>query len=201
VLRNCLLFIYTTVTSLKKTRLKGKYIFKSTRLGFRNWRREDLEEFTEMNKDMEVMEHFPKPLGRTESEKLMKRMQVHYEKNGYTYFATERVDAGEFIGFIGLAYQEYKTEFTPAIDIGWRLKKSYWGKGYATEGAMRCLRYAFDELDINNIISVCTINNEKSENVMKKIGMKKIGEFNHPEMINHPEYEKHFCYKIEKNGD
>lgn len=179
--------------------MKGKYIFKSTRLGFRNWRREDLEEFTEMNKDIEVMEHFPKPLSRTESKKLMKRMQVHYEKNGYTYFATELLATGELIGFIGLAYQEYKTEYTPATDIGWRLKKDAWGKGYATEGARRCLTFGFNELGIEKIISICTIRNKKSENVMKKIGMIKKGDFNHPEMINDPEYEKHFCYEITKN--
>ena len=100
---------------------------------------------------------------------------------------------------IGLAFQEYKSKFTPAIDIGWRLKKNAWGKEYATEGAKRCLEYAFNELNINKIISVCTVNNKKSENVMKKIGMTLKGEFNHPNLINNPEYEKHLCYEINKN--
>jgi len=54
---------------------------------------------------------------------------------------------------IGLAFQEYKTKFTPAIDIGWRLKRSAWGKGYATEGAKRCLEYAFNELKISRRIN------------------------------------------------
>ncbi|WP_375582793.1 GNAT family N-acetyltransferase [Cyclobacterium xiamenense] len=177
--------------------MKDKYIFKSTRLGFRNWRSEDLEEFAEMNNDVEIMEHFPKPLSRTESEKLMKRMQVHYDKNGYTYFATERLDTGELIGFIGLAYQEYKAEFTPAIDIGWRLKKDAWGTGYATEGARRCLTFGFNELGIKKIVSTCTIGNKKSENVMKKIGMIKKGEFNHPELTEFPDFEKCIWYEIE----
>ena len=70
---------------------------------------------------------------------------------------------------------------------------------YATEGAKRCLEFAFNELALNKIISVCTIQNRKSENVMRKIGMKKIGEFNHPNMIHHPDYEKHLCYEISKN--
>jgi len=99
---------------------------------------------------------------------------------------------------IGIAAQKYKTQYTPAIDIGWRLKRSAWGKGYATEGARRCLEYAFHELDIKKIISVCTIQNNKSENVMQKIGMTKKGSFNHPELIGYPEYEKHFCYEIIK---
>ena len=178
---------------------KSEYIFKSERLGFRNWRNEDLEEFAKLNSDEEVMEHFPKILSKKEVEKFIEKLRNHFAKNGYTYYATEILETKEFIGMIGLAFQEYKTNFTPAIDIGWRLKRNAWGKGYATEGAKRCLKYAFNELGIKKIISVCTIKNIKSENVMKKIGMTKKGEFNHPELINHPEYEKHFCYEIIKN--
>ena len=97
---------------------------------------------------------------------------------------------------IGLAYQKYETDFTPAIDIGWRLKRDAWGKGYATEGAKKCLEYGFDKLDIERIISVCTVANTKSMNVMNKIGMTKMGEFKHPELLSHPTYEKHFWYEI-----
>ena len=178
---------------------KTKYIFKSERLGFRNWTKDDLEEFAKLNSDAAVMEHFPKTLSKKEVENFIVRLKQHFADNGFTYYATEVLETKEFIGMIGLAFQEYKTNFTPAIDIGWRLKRSSWGKGYATEGAKRCLEYAFDELDINKVISICTIKNKKSENVMKKIGMTKKGEFNHPEMINQPEYENHFCYEIIKN--
>jgi len=175
---------------------KDEYIFKSERLGFRNWRNEDLEEFEQLNSDEAVMEHFPKTLTKNEVEDLIKELKNHFSENGFTYYATEILETKEFIGMIGLAFQEYKTKFTPAIDIGWRLKRSAWGKGYATEGAKRCLEYAFNELKISRIISVCTVNNNKSENVMNKIGMTKKGAFNHPELISHPEYEKHFCYEI-----
>ena len=178
--------------------IKDEYIFKSDRLGFREWSKNDLEEFLKLNSDEEVMEHFPKILSKEEVEEFIEKLKNHFEKNGYTYYAIEILDEKEFIGMIGIAFQEYQTKFTPAIDIGWRLKKSAWGKGYATEGAKRCLKYAFDELGIDKIISVCTIKNQKSENVMKKIGMKKIGEFNHPELAEYPEYEKHFCYEIIK---
>ena len=180
---------------------KSIYIFKSERLGFRNWRKEDLKEFVKLNSDEVVMEHFPKILSKKEVEEFIERLRNHFAKNGYTYYATEILETKEFIGMIGLAFQEYKTKFTPAIDIGWRLKRNAWGKGYATEGAKRCLEYAFNELGMEKIVSVCTIKNLKSENVMKKIGMTKKGEFNHPEMINHPEYEEHFCYEIIKNTD
>jgi len=157
--------------------IKGKYIFKSERLGFRNWQNSDLVEFASLNADEEVMEHFPKTLTTNEVEDLINKLKEQFSENGFTYYATEILDSQEFIGMIGLAFQNYETEFTPAIDIGWRLKKGAWGKGYAT-------------------ISICTINNTKSENVMKKIGMTKIGQFNHPQVPKNSKYEQHFCYEI-----
>jgi len=178
--------------------LKKEYIFKSKRLGFRNWTEKDLTEFAKINADLDVMEHFPKLLTKNETSEFIDRLQNHYKKNGYNYFATEILKTGELIGFIGLAYQNYKTDFTPATDIGWRLKKNAWGNGYATEGAKKCLEYGFNELNLDRIISVYTNKNKKSENVMKKIGMEKIGEFNHPKLKEYPEYEKCVCYEIKK---
>ena len=180
--------------------MKKEYIFKSERLGFRNWTKDDLTEFAKINSDPEVMEYFPKTLTKQESSDFIDRLQKHYKKRGYNYFATEILETSELIGFIGLAYQVYQTEFTPATDIGWCLKKSAWGKGYATEGAKRCLEFAFNELGIHKIVSTCTIRNIRSENVMKKIGLVKKGEFNHPNLSDYPEYEKCIWYEIENKS-
>lgn len=158
--------------------MEKEYIFKSERLGFRNWTENDLAEFAKINADLEVMEHFPKPLTEKETAEFIDRLKNHYVKHGYNYFATEILESGELIGFIGLALQEYKTDFTPAVDIGWRLKKSAWGKGFATEGAKKCLEFAFNELNLDKIISTCTEKNTKSESVMKKIGMVNLDELN-----------------------
>lgn len=176
--------------------MKTNYLFKSERLGFRNWSDNDLEEFAKINADLKVMEHFPKPLTKNETADFITRLKVHFDKNGYNYFATEILNTGELIGFIGLAYQDYNTKFTPATDIGWRLKPSAWGQGYATEGAKKCLEFAFKNLQLEKVISVFTEKNTKSENIMKKIGMKKIGAFNHPKLKDYPEYERCICYQI-----
>jgi len=159
---------------------------------------EDLTQFAKLNADLEVMRYFPKQLTEKETEEFIERLQKHYEKNGYNYFATEILKTGEFIGFVGLAYQDYETDFNPAVDIGWRLKKSSWGNGYATEGSKRCLEYAFKELKLERVISTCTEKNSNSENVMKKIGMIKKGMFNHPKLKAFPEYEKCIWYEIKK---
>lgn len=177
----------------------NNYLFKSQRLGFRLWRSEDLDEFAKLNADEEVMEHFPNPLSRKEVKDFIVKLNAHFKENGFTYFAVEILETKEFIGMIGLALQKYESEFTPAIDIGWRLKKAAWGMGYATEGAKRCLEYAFHDLGIDAIIAICTISNLNSEKVMQKIGMQKIGSFLHPNMVDHPEYAKHHCYRITAN--
>ena len=179
--------------------MKDNYIFKSKRLGFRNWTKEDLTEFAKINADSEVMKYFPNMLTLQETSEFIVRLQKHYKNNGYNYFATEIMDTRELIGFIGLAYQEYETEFNPATDIGWRLKKSAWGKGYASEGAKRCLEFAFGELGLEKIVSTCTIRNKKSENVMKKLGMIKKGEFKHPKLDKYHDYQKCVWYEIENN--
>lgn len=180
--------------------IKNKYIFTSERLGFRNWKTADSNEFAKINADKNVMKHFPSTLSEKETKSFIKRLKKHFEVREYNYFATEVLKTGELIGFIGLAYQTYETDFCPATDIGWRLKFSSWGNGYATEGAKRCLKYAFNELNLDMVISTCTIQNSSSENVMKKIGMTKRELFNHPKLIAHPNYEKCIWYEIKKEN-
>jgi RimJ/RimL family protein N-acetyltransferase len=165
-------------------------------LGFRNWSKTDLVSFAEINKDTAVMEYFPYCLTKNETVLFIERLKTHYSNRGYNYFATEILATGEFIGFIGLADQDYNSVCTPATDIGWRLKKSSWGKGFATEGAKKCLEYAFKELKLEKIIATCAISNTQSENVMKKIGMSKMGTFNHPKLKQFPTYEQCLWYEI-----
>lgn len=175
------------------------YIFTSARLGFRPWTPEDVDEFAKLNADEEVMRYFPKTLSRQEVVELIEQLTLHYKEHKFTYFATEILATKEFIGMIGLAAQTYETVFTPAIDMGWRLKKKAWGKGYATEGAKRCLEYAFNTLNLDKIIAVCTAQNTPSEKVMQKIGMLKKGSFDHPKLMDLPEYKKHLCYEIRRS--
>ena len=87
----------------------------------------DLEELVQLNSDEMIMKHFPKTLTEKEVGELIKSLKKHFALNGFTYYITEIKETGTFVGMIGLALQEYKTAYTPVIDIGWRLKKSAWG--------------------------------------------------------------------------
>lgn len=178
--------------------MNNNYLFTSKRLGFRKWSMKDLDQFTALNADKEVMKHFPKSLTKEETKAYIIRLQKHYEDFGHNYYATEIKDTGEFIGFIGLAYQDFDSNFTPNVDIGWRLKKLAWGKGYATEGAKKCLEIAFKELQINKIISTCILQNKSSEKVMQKIGMHKVNTFKHPKLNEYPEIQTCVLYEITK---
>ena len=158
-----------------------------------------MDQFAELNANEEVMEHFPAPLTRQETADFIERLQDHYEKYGHNYFAVEILESGDFIGFIGVVHQTYETEFTPAVDIGWRLKPSSWGKEFATEGAKRCVKFAFEDLKLDRIIATCTIDNKGSEQVMKKIGMTFGGEFKHPRLKERPEYEDCIWYELKSD--
>lgn len=162
------------------------YCITTQRLGLRNWIESDLTPYAALCSDPAVMEYFPKLATLEETEAQITRFKNHFEKHGYTYFAAEILESQEFIGFIGMAWQAWTGEYTPNADIGWRLKKSAWGKGYATEGAKACLENSKKLFDLDQIISVASIGNKGSINVMKKIGMEDKGLFEHPNLMEYP---------------
>ena len=160
--------------------LKKMYLFTSDRLGFRDWIPEDLPQMASINADPEVMKYFPAVQDLQQTNEFISRMQKQFAERGYCYFAVDKLADGSFIGFIGLSWQTYKSDFTPCVDIGWRLKKEEWNMGYATEGAKRCLEHAFDDLGLKRIYAVAPKVNLKSEHIMQAIGMEKVSEFQHP---------------------
>jgi RimJ/RimL family protein N-acetyltransferase len=172
------------------------YLFKSARLGFRNWQEGDIDKLAAINADKEVMKFFPSLRTWQETGSFIERMQKQFEEKGYCYFAIDTLDEETFIGFIGLSEQNYVADFTPCIDIGWRLAKTAWNKGYATEGAKKCLEFAFQTLHLEQVYAIAPVVNAKSEHVMKKIGMRKVKTFDHPHMLNNDLLRKCVLYVI-----
>lgn len=176
----------------------NRYIFESPRLGFRMWKESDREIFARMNANNEVMRYFPKTLDSRETDDFLYRVQEHFKEKGYGLWAVELKDTKEFIGFIGLLNATFEADFTPCVEIGWRLDNKYWNKGYATEGAKACLEYGFNKLNLSSIYSFTAEINKPSENVMKKIGLKKVGGFKHPKVEASSPLKPHVLYKISK---
>ena len=176
-----------------KRRNSMNYI-ETDRLILRDWDKRDILPLIEMNKDEEVMRYFPSTIFDEESIALYNRINKEFEEFGYAPYAVEIKDTRQFIGFIGFHHATFQSTFTPCIEILWRLKKEYWNKGYATEGASACLKYGINNLHLDKIYSFTAKINIPSERVMKKIGMQKIGEFQHPNVDPISRLCKHVLY-------
>ena len=177
---------------------------RTKRLILRPWQESDLEPFAKLNADSRVREYFPGILSREESDASVKLMSNHIEKSGWGFFAASLIETGEFIGLIGLEDVYFSApfnQFTPAVEIGWRLAFSHWGKGYATEGALASLQYAFDHLHLDEVVSFTTIKNMRSRHVMEKIGMHydPKDDFEHPKLSEGHPLRKHVLYKIKRS--
>ncbi|MBB6501335.1 GNAT family N-acetyltransferase [Pedobacter cryoconitis] len=174
------------------------YIFKSERLGFREWTDQDLEGLTGINTDPEVMHYFPSVQSKEQTLAFMTRMQLQFSAKGFCYFAVDKLSDQEFIGFVGLSEQTFEASFNPCIDVGWRLKKTAWNKGFATEGAERCLDYGFHQLGLKKINAMAPKVNLPSLNVMRKLGMREVLSFDHPLLLNDTRLRE--CVLYEKLG-
>jgi ribosomal-protein-alanine N-acetyltransferase len=172
------------------------------RLLLREWREADLEPFARLNTDPEVMEYLPGPLKRSESQEFVDRIQEHFDRHGYGLYALERREDNAFIGFTGLNWAAFEEHFTPALEVGWRLAREFWGQGYATEAARACLTHAFRETDIPEVVSFTVPANTRSAAVMKRLGMtrKPTDDFIHPRLgPDHP-LGAHILYRIDRQG-
>ena len=174
--------------------LQGMYLLQTARLGLRRWLPADLDPFARMNQDPVVMEYFPRVLSGVESAAMVKRAERHFDDFGFGLYATDRLDTGEFIGFAGLSRPSFEAWFTPCVEIGWRLRRETWGQGFATEASLEILRFGLEEAGLEKIFSWTAVVNVRSERVMQKIGMEKVGEFEHPLLSEGSWLRQHVLY-------
>jgi len=113
------------------------------------------------------MEFFPKTLTRSESDDLARKIQIEIDEKGFGLWAVQISNICPFIGFVGL----HSVDFMPGIEIGWRLSYEHWGKGYAFEAATEVVRFAFEDLQLPELISFTYKGNYRSRGLMEKLGM------------------------------
>ena len=168
---------------------------RTERLLLRGWLESDLEPFAAINADPEVMRWFPATMSRSESDALAARASASLGERGWGLWAVDR--DGEFLGFTGLAVPRFEAPFTPAVEIGWRLARSAWGNGYATEAATAVLAFAFRELAIGEVVSFTAVGNVRSRGVMRRIGMVRdaAGDFDHPAVPESSPLRRHVLYR------
>jgi len=176
-------------------------ITQTERLCLRQWCESDRAPFADMNKDPEVMTFLGPPLSRQASDTAIDRQLELMEAGEPAFWAVERLSDKVFMGCIGVKRVTFKAAFTPCYEIGWRLDRSYWGQGYATEGANAALDIAFKRWDMLEIYSFTVVDNLPSQSVMQKIGMARIaeGDFDHPNLAKGDPLLRHVLYKIDQS--
>jgi RimJ/RimL family protein N-acetyltransferase len=161
----------------------------------RRWTESDIAPFSAMNADPMVMQFFPSVMTSEQSAAYVKRIESHFDARGFGFWVVE-ID-GEFAGFTGINVPTFETPMGPHVEIGWRLAKWAWGKGYATEAANAAARYGFESHDIPEIFSFTTRTNLPSEAVMRRLGMQRRldFDFDHP---NTPGWsgQRHIVYQL-----
>lgn len=131
---------------------------------------DDAEDYARICADPEVMRYLGegKPLSKLEAWRSMAFMVGHWQLLGYGIFAVEEKASGKLVGRIGFL----NPAGWPGFELGWTLARESWGKGYASEGARRALRYAFEELNRDHVISLIIPDNTPSIKVAERLGEK-----------------------------
>ena len=171
-------------------------IIETARLILRSWKPEDLPLFAKINKDKRVMHYFPATLTDEQTESFYNRIQSEFDRNGWGLYAVELKSAGKFIGYVGLHEIGFDADFTPGVEIGWRLATDYHNQGLATEAAKEVLKLAKHK-GLTKLYSFTAKQNAPSERVMQKIGMTKEGEFKHPNLPPDSPLRTHVLYQID----
>lgn len=171
---------------------------ETARLKLRQWKKEDYEAFAKLNADPKVMEYFPNPLTQTQSNEMATKIETLMKKKGWGFWAVEVKSSGKFIGYVGLHEPSHALPFTPCVEIAWRLSKESWGKGYATEAAKEALRFGFETLALDEILSFTAVINQPSRAVMERLGMRYCTEadFEHPAVAVGSTLREHVVYRL-----
>ena len=174
----------------------------SERLILRPWREDDLDALAALCADPEVMAHFPAVLDRAGSTALLDRLMAHQAEHGFTFWALQRREDDAFVGFTGLVRVRFEAPFVPAVEIGWRLARPYWGQGYALEAAQRSLQFAFEDVQLEEVVSFTVPANRRSWGVMQRLGMRRdpADDFEHPSLPEGHPLRPHVLYRIRREA-
>ncbi len=130
---------------------------------------------------------------------MVTRIMDHFDSHGYGFWAVEAPNVAELDGMIGLAITRFETHFTPCVEIGWRLARAHWGKGYATAAARASLQFGFEQLGLNESVAFTVPQNARSRAVMEWLGMSNspADNFDHPALPEGHRWRRQVLYRIQ----
>ncbi len=162
---------------------------RTERLLLRRWRPDDVAPFAAMNADPAVMEYLPALLSPAQSAAMIGRIERCIDDHGYGLWAVEMPEQAAFVGFVGLVPVEIDVTFAPAVELGWRLARPFWGRGIATEAALAATTFGLEDLRLSNLLAYTAEGNLRSRAVMERLGMRRdpAEDFTHPGLpASHP---------------
>lgn len=164
-------------------------------ISLRQWRDSDLDALAAMNSDPEVMRYFPALVGREQCATWLIRQRGLIEEQGWGLWVLDV--AGACAGFVGLSVPRFEAPFMPCIEIGWRLRREYWGRSLAYQGALQALDYGFKVLNLPEIVSFTATGNLRSRRLMECLGFTHDAacDFDHPLIAEGHELRPHVFYR------
>jgi [ribosomal protein S5]-alanine N-acetyltransferase len=146
---------------------------ETPRLLLREWQDRDVDAYARICADSEVMRHMLPQRGITPAEAAfdVQLLREHWAEHGFGHWAVEEKESGRFVGRTGLKHHDNWPLDPDNTEVGYLLDRGVWGRGYATEAAQEAIRYAFEELDRDEVISIARPENAASRRVMEKAGL------------------------------
>ncbi|MGH6987487.1 MAG: GNAT family N-acetyltransferase [Caulobacteraceae bacterium] len=175
----------------------GKIVEIGTpRLRLRAWREADRPAWLAMMDDPEVSRWLGGPFVRAENEASFDRFKTALEGRGWDLWACERKGDGAVIGAVGVRPVFPDHPLAGSIEVGWRLRRPFWGAGYASEGAAAAISWAFDHLEVDEVVAFTSQANLRSQGVMERIGMVRDPrrDFLHPNLAEGNPLRAHVVY-------
>ena len=175
-------------------------VLTTERLRLRGWRDEDRPGYAAINADPEVTRYLSKQYSRDESDAIVDRMLAGWERRGFGLWAVERRGDGVLLGMTGLSPHDLPAPLGSVVEVGWRFGRSAWGHGYATEAARAALRFGFERLGLEEIVSFTTVDNTRSRRVMERLGMHRdpADDFGHPLFPEGHPLRPHVLYRLSR---
>ena len=168
---------------------------KASSIILRQWKDSDEGPVGEMNADEEVMRFFPRMRTKDESIAFLAKARAMIEQDGWGLWAVEA--DGDFAGFTGLAKPTLKAHFTPCVEIGWRFRREFWGRSIAYSAALAAEQFAFENLNVPELVSFTAAINVRSRRLMDRLGFVRNpnDDFLHPELDASSPLRPHVLYR------
>ena len=174
-------------------------VLETERLVLRRWQERDKQPFAALNADPEVMRHFPGTLDRAGSDALVARIDGRWAEAGFAFAVAERKADGAFVGMVGLARLRMPEvpRLDGAVEVGWRLARAHWGRGYASEAGQAWVEWGFGTLGLDEIVAIIVPGNRRSQAVARRLGMaeERGGRFEHPALPPGSPLRPHLIYR------